>query len=136
VSLLGGCCAEPAVKGRMCCQPAVCNFKGDLMLLMGTTRCRWAAYPLGMYQRGTGREKWQNEPLNGSLRDAPLGHSSFLVVISFPLRRHVAPHLCCPSSSLLRSLVSSWWQAKTNHDKCRGLCFVTHHQGTTLYGFP
>ena len=134
--------------GRMCCQRAMCIFEGDLMLLMGATHCRWAAYPLGRYQRGTRREKRRNKPLNGLLHDAPLGHSSFLVVISFPLH-HTAPYLCCPSSSLLRSLVSSSWQgqrhqsggigrgiAKTNHDMYRGSYFITHQWGIPLHGFP
>ena len=66
------------------------------MLLMGATRCRWAAYPLGRYQRGTGREKRRNEPLNGSLRDAPLGPSlSFPSLFVVPPLICVAPHRRC-----------------------------------------
>jgi len=61
----------------------------------------------------------------------------YLLVVSSPLHRHVAPHHRLsfrPGGSEASVRGRGRWIAKTNHDRFRGSYFVTHQEPTSLNG--
>ena len=62
-------------------------------------------------------------------------HFTFLIIIISSHVHHYFVVSFCPGGRVrCVSEGDMKWIAKTNHDKCRGLCFGTHHWGIPLHG--
>ena len=128
-----------------------CRHQSGYALSLGARCYQWAAGAVDMWylpldiSGGVFSEKTEdkNEPRNIVVHfvahrvgfcPPPSCHiSALLLVISLPLCSSLLP----PSSLLctlrIHPLLTS---AKTNHDKCCGSCFATHHWGIPLHGSP